>query len=110
MTKERLKYLLDSGIMQAAVGGKALQYRTHSDSSWFDVEGFPDFNATVEFRVKPKLHVPKVVRFGDLDHDTKFKHVEWCVIRSDGTGDIVPTCYTDGECQIGDNCTVVLPA
>lgn len=50
MTKEQLKYLLDSGILQAAVDGKALQYRTHSDSSWFDVEGFPDFNATVGFR------------------------------------------------------------
>lgn len=110
MTKERLKYLLGSGILQAAVDGKALQYRTCERASWFDIEGFPDFDSPVEFRIKPKLNVPKVVRFGDLDQDTKFKYTEWCVIHSNGTGDIVPTRYSDGECQIDDNDTVVLLA
>lgn len=111
MTRDRLKYLLDSGILQAAVDGKPLQYRMHDRASWFDVEGFPEFDtAPVEFRIKPKLNAPKVVRFGDLDHETQSKYTEWCVISSNGTGDIVPTHYSDGVFQIGDNDTVVLLA
>lgn len=106
MTKERLKYLLDSGILQAAVDGKPLQYRMHDRASWFDIEGFPDFDtAPTEFRVKPKLNVPKVVRFGDLDEKTQDSYLEWVVINAHGKASV--EYKADG---IPDDATVVLPA
>lgn len=106
MTRDRLKYLLDSGILQAAVDGKPLQYRMHDRASWFDVEGFPEFNsALTEFRIKPKLNVPKVVRFGDLDKETQDGYLEWVVINTHGKASV--EYKADG---IDDNATVVLPA
>jgi len=104
MTRERLKGLLDSGVLQAAVDGEPLQYRMGPQATWFDAEGFPSFDVeTVEFRIKPKLNTPKVVRFGDLDEQTREQTKEWCVVWPDGRCEIVRTYYMEQDY------TVVLP-
>jgi len=104
MTKDKLKKLMDSGVLQAALEDKPLQYRVDADSGWFDLAGFPDLDSDVEFRVRPQLYRPRVVRYGDYTEQEKEKIGTFIIVRKDGT------CYEDyyRDWTIHEDATVLI--
>jgi len=85
MTKDKLKQLVDTGIIDAIINDKPMQYRLEG-GAWFDFEGMPDFDTdNVEYRVKPKLNHPRVVRYGDYTLEERYNMGEFIVVNNDGT-------------------------
>ncbi len=82
MTKDKLKKLMDSGVLQAALDDLPLQYRVDRDSGWSDVTGFPDFNADYDFRIKDKQVTVNTARWGDIVKSGRNSRDHWVVIRN----------------------------
>jgi hypothetical protein len=104
MTKDKLKQLVDAGIIDAIINDKPMQYRLEG-GAWFDFEGMPDLDTdNVEYRVRPKLNQPRVVRYGDYTEDEREKIGTFIVVRSDGT------CYEDyyRDWTINDSDTILV--
>lgn len=65
MTRDECKKLLP--IMQAFAEGKTIQFRTHPNDRWQDIED-PSWYENVEYRVKPE--VVKVEMWAVVNVDT----------------------------------------
>jgi hypothetical protein len=113
MTKDKLKQLVDAGIIDAIINDKPMQYRLEG-GAWFDFEGMPDFDTdNVEYRVRPKLKVPVTARWGDLTDFTKDSRSVWVVLVDNQQPKLVVGFYA-GTCgmsvvwDIRDNDTVII--
>ncbi len=113
MTKDKLKQLVNSGIIDAIINDKPMQYRLEG-GAWFDFEGMPDFDTdNVEYRVRPQLKVPVTARWGDLTDFTKDSRSVWVVLVDNQQPKLVVGFY-GGTCgmsvvwDIRDNDTVII--